>query len=169
MTTGKKTQPNTYKDCQELNFTFTTLAEINQILCSIDKNLPDHPQLLLGIKELMVNAVEHGNLEIGYSLKTELLAQGNWLEEVERRLALKKNKHKKASLKVCFNATNVKIEVTDAGQGFDYHPYNQPISKKSLFFATSLHGRGLHLARQMAFDDVQFLEGGKKVVATKKR
>jgi len=33
----------------------------------------------------LINAVEHGNLQIGYELKTQLVAEGRWREEIERR------------------------------------------------------------------------------------
>ena len=48
-----------------------------------------------GLLELFVNAIEHGNLGIGYEEKTRLLGEGILSEEIERRLELPENADKK--------------------------------------------------------------------------
>ncbi len=42
----------------------------------------------MGLSELLVNAIEHGNLEIGYDEKSRLLQSEGWQGEIDRRLAL---------------------------------------------------------------------------------
>ena len=52
---------------------------------------PDPEAVIIGLTELLVNAVEHGNLGITYEDKTALNAAGTWDTEVRRRLALPEN------------------------------------------------------------------------------
>lgn len=148
---------------KSLNYSFSTLAHVNQIVSGLDSVLPQDDQLLLGIKELMVNAIEHGNLKIGYALKTRLLENGTWLEEVTKRLALRENKHKTARLELDSDNESIKVTVTDAGEGFDHRVFTSEETDHN-----HLHGRGLRLAHTLAFDRLEFLENGRKVVGYKK-
>lgn len=142
-------------------YTFRTLTDINTILSELEQKLGLGDVLILGIKELMVNAVEHGNLGIGYSCKTRLLEQGIWLEEVNRRLALKKNRHKTAALEIDRQDGFMKITITDAGPGFDPRPFVAAENGSG----TAPNGRGLALIRDAVFETLKFTERGRKVVA----
>ena len=45
-----------------------------------------HPgRAVTGIAELMLNAIEHGNLEIGHELKADWIARGIYHSELARR------------------------------------------------------------------------------------
>lgn len=61
---------------------------------------PNPKKVLLGISELLINAVEHGNAGISYDEKTELTASNTWKAEVNRRIDADEHKHK--SVRVCF-------------------------------------------------------------------
>ena len=71
----------------------------------------------------MRNAVEHGNLGIGYDEKASLLRSGSWREEVERRLNLSENHGKFASLTFETTEEAVVIRIKDEGEGFDWQRY----------------------------------------------
>ena len=51
---------------------------------------------MIGLVELMINAIEHGNLGITYEEKTDLLDSNLWSVEVNRRIRLEENKNKYA-------------------------------------------------------------------------
>jgi len=146
---------------QSITFEFQTLADINSIIGYLTQWLPDESPVTLGLKELMVNAVEHGNLGIGYTLKTQLLQQGTWLEEIEKRLQLPENKLKKAILQAHFSLDSLQLSIQDQGQGFDYQKYMRPQKN-----TTTPHGRGLVLAKNMAFATLKFKAKGRRVEAT---
>jgi DNA-binding response OmpR family regulator len=51
------------------------------------RGCPDPKRVVLGLQELLTNAVEHGNLGISYADKTRLVLENRWVDEVERRLS----------------------------------------------------------------------------------
>lgn len=145
-----------------VSFSFRTLTDINEILSHLEGRFPLADNFVLGVKELMVNAVEHGNLGIGYRFKTRLLEEGRWLEEITHRLTLPENAGKEAMVKLFSENGCLQVEITDAGNGFDYQSYITPATESA-----KPNGRGLVLAHKLAFDHVQFLEGGRRVQAKK--
>lgn len=67
-------------------FVFSTLAEAHDLASALSSLCRDRESASVGLIELLVNAVEHGNLEITYEEKTELRKNFNWEEEIARRL-----------------------------------------------------------------------------------
>lgn len=144
---------------RKLSFRFRTLADINEVLSYLSQWLPAADNFLLGIKEIMVNAVEHGNLGIGYALKTDLLENGKWLNEVQTRLDKPENRNKFAFLEISFNDNTLEVTVEDQGAGFKPDQFlradNPPDG------ATNFNGRGLKLVNALAFDRLAFSKGGR--------
>jgi hypothetical protein len=56
--------------------------------------LPEPRSAVYGLNELLINAVEHGNLGITYDEKIKLVVEGRLESEIERRLALPQNQAK---------------------------------------------------------------------------
>jgi hypothetical protein len=112
-----------------------------------------------GLTELLLNGIEHGNLEIGNALKGELLEKGRWGDEVERRLEQSKYMHRKVLLLSIKSASTLTFIITDEGSGFDYASRNEEPE------IGALNGRGLKLARELAFDLLEFKGRGNVVVA----
>ena len=54
-------------------FAFKTVAQAYDLAALISRACPKQEQQLNGLAELMVNAVEHGNLGISYQEKGQLL------------------------------------------------------------------------------------------------
>ncbi|MFQ5356724.1 MAG: hypothetical protein ACE5DY_09630 [Mariprofundaceae bacterium] len=80
-------------------FHFKTLEESNAFCSLLAQACPSPDNVIMGLSELFINAVEHGNLDIKYELKTELLNQETWHEEIARRLELEENKDKFVDVK----------------------------------------------------------------------
>nr|WP_168735247.1 ATP-binding protein [Pseudothauera rhizosphaerae] len=114
-----------------------------------------------GLYELLVNAIEHGNLEIGHALKTELRASGQWEAEVARRLASPGLGERRAQLAAWRTAEGWCFEIADAGRGFDWLPWLalDPVRSRAP------SGRGIALARALHFDRLEFLPPGSRVRA----
>jgi hypothetical protein len=49
----------------------------------------------MGLSELIINGIEHGNLGISYAEKSRLKQEDGWTEEIARRLALEENADKR--------------------------------------------------------------------------
>jgi len=122
----------------------------------------EHPDLTaMGLQELLVNAIEHGNLEISGDEKQALILEGRWQEEVDRRLA---DPHYAGRVVVVtFNRRreSVSVCIADEGRGFDYHAMAESDADASTY-----HGRGILIAREVSFSDVRYQGRGNSVTAT---
>jgi hypothetical protein len=133
-------------------FCYRTLHEANLLAQFIAKACPNPRLSIMGISELLINAVEHGNLSIGSEEKAELQHQNKWMEEIERRLNLPENKDKWVEIEIVRNETELRITVTDQGKGFDWQAFEKRHPNDPL----STHGRGILLAKQLVFKSLEY-------------
>ncbi len=123
---------------------------------------PDPANTVIGLTELIVNAVEHGNLGITYAEKSELSGMDRWLAELERRAVLPENAAKFVDVSFERDDRKIRITVRDQGSGFDWRPYLEPDPTR--VFDT--HGRGITIARRLSFDELEYRDPGNEVIAT---
>ena len=116
---------------------------------------------MTGISELLVNALEHGNLKIGYEEKSNLMRSGMWRIEVDRRLDSAENKGTYIELEFQVGLQGVQITISDQGSGFDWLPYMDFDPDR----AFDPHGRGIAVARLSSFDDLEYIGKGNEVIA----
>lgn len=131
-------------------FRLQTLEEAQIISAMLANECPNPRLAAVGISEIIINAIEHGNLNISYQEKTSLHESSEWLSEIQRRLNLPEYKAKYVT--VTFSKTNghINIRVTDEGQGFDWRQY-QTLDANRVF---DNHGRGIIMARNLAFENL---------------
>ncbi|MFZ2959904.1 MAG: response regulator [Candidatus Ozemobacteraceae bacterium] len=118
-------------------------------------------EIRLGLTELIANAIEHGNLEISYSEKTE--AMGKTDKTLDELFATRRA-HPilgKRRVSVSFALTTQGCEwiITDQGAGFDWKGLPDPLSPEHLL---ETHGRGIFLAR-FQFDEMEYMGQGNQV------
>lgn len=77
------------------HFEIQTMDEGQQLATLLASVCPGPDKVAIGLWELMLNAIEHGNLGITYQEKARLIEMDKWYEEVERRMALPENTSKK--------------------------------------------------------------------------
>lgn len=142
-------------------FRCRTPADIERLIIPIAALFPDPERVQLGIIELLLNAVEHGNLQIGYDKKTRLLEEGGWHDTIEQRLHLPQYAHKTVDVAVHRGADYHCLQVTDEGAGFNWRPY----LTADPAHAAPVNGRGIALARQFSFDRLQYNRSGNQVRA----
>jgi len=143
------------------HFAFHTLAECHELANLLAKMCPDPGRIITGLSELLINALEHGNLGITYQDKTELLEKHTWREEVNRRQAQPENREKRVLVGVQRLADRIRFEVKDQGQGFDWEAFVKP-NPARLF---DNHGRGIFMAKLDSFDALEYRGTGNHVVA----
>ena len=143
-------------------FNFKSLEEGRNLATLLANACPNSERVVLGLTELITNAVEHGNLGITYEEKSRLNAKGDWESEVEKRLASPDYKDKYATVE--FNRSDEKIilVITDQGGGFDWQKF-MTVSPERAFHS---HGRGIALANSISFQHVEYLNNGSKVCVT---
>jgi response regulator RpfG family c-di-GMP phosphodiesterase len=143
-------------------FQFRTINETRNLALTLGKMVSDDPvKLVSGLTELMMNAVEHGNLGITYEEKSQLDAQNGWLQEVERRLALPENSAKEAIIYIERDDTEIRFKIVDQGTGFNWELYLEFDENR----ADHTHGRGIAMAKSLNFSKVEFNGTGNEVFA----
>lgn len=143
-------------DCR---FKFRTLEDVDSISAFLARMYPVPVDALVGIRELMLNAVEHGNLGITYAEKSKLTATGEWAAEIARRLEQPRYVKRQASVTLQRVDDGISLVIEDEGEGFDWQRYLRFDSTR----ATDNHGRGIAMSRVISFDDVQYFEPGNRV------
>jgi len=142
------------------NFIYRNLDEARNLAIMLALACPDSDTVAIGLMELLVNAVEHGNLDIHSELKQELLAKDCWREEVERRLSLPEYRDRYVSVNFFGSDRMISISIQDQGKGFDY-------SKMDINCPCQDYcGRGIAIARGMSFSDVSYSGNGTVAEAT---
>jgi len=123
---------------------------------------PESDIARLGLLELFINAIEHGNLGIGFEHKAQLLRQGRWLEEIEQRLSSPACADKRAIVDYHRSETRFEVRIRDEGNGFDAARFLESRSRAAL----GVNGQGLVIARNICFDKLEFQGAGNIVEAT---
>ena len=141
-------------------FSFSTLEDVKNLSYLIANCCPDSKKVIIGITEMMMNAVEHGNLQISFEEKTQMLYAETWLDEIKDRLKHKEYMDKKAHLFFHKEPELISITIEDEGLGFDWEPFMD----FSLNRATLPNGRGVATARGMSFDSIEYIGKGNKVI-----
>lgn len=147
---------------KEIVFEIQTLADVSYLTGFLAGYYPDAERVILGISELLINAIEHGNLGISYKEKSQLLQQGKWHQEVKRLLALPENRDKRVRVHMQCGNDAVLLTIKDDGEGFDWQKYVEidPMRK------AETHGRGIALSNLASFDSVEYRGKGNEVVCT---
>jgi len=132
------------------------VAEI-KISCRIPRS--QFPGMRMGLHELIVNAIEHGNLE----LDSELKSRSNYMDIVRRRAAQPRFRERRVTIDVVIAANAFSCVISDQGPGFDWRALPDPTDPENLF---KPHGRGVIMAGNF-FDEFFFNETGNRVTVRK--
>jgi CheY-like chemotaxis protein len=114
-----------------------------------------------GLWELILNAIEHGNLGIKYEEKSKLNEVDQWEIEVKRRLSLPEYASKTVFLQVERKGDEIHFIIQDQGSGFDWKKY-MTLSTDRAF---DNHGRGIAMANTLSFDRLEYQGCGNRVLA----
>lgn len=142
-------------------FSFRTTDEARDIATLLAQVSPDPGRVVLGLSELMLNAIEHGNLGITYAEKSALGGGEHLAEEVARRLAMPDFAQRWAKVEFQRAAGELRFLIRDCGGGFDWQRYLEMSPER----AFDTHGRGIAMSRMISFDRMQYLGCGNEVEA----
>jgi len=122
-------------------------------------------QILLGLREIVLNAMEHGNLEIGFQKKTEALENRNYMLLLNNQQKDPQFRRRKIHIEYSLEPEKVEYIVRDEGKGFDHHFFEKQQHQKKGSLA--LHGRGIMMTKNI-FDTVVYSKKGSEVRLMKK-
>lgn len=143
-------------------FSIRTLEEADELAKVIAQACPNADTALLGISELLVNGVEHGNLGLSYEEKTRLALSDCWKSEVDRRSELPANLNKRVHLSFRREPEQITVRIADEGRGFAWQNYLELDPRR----ACDPNGRGIALARMLSFSSIHYEGCGNVAIAT---
>lgn len=143
----------------EAKFRLQTMHEAQQVATLLANECPNPRLAAVGISEILINAIEHGNLKITYQEKTKLHEGTKWLAEIERRLQLPENQKKFVDVTFTKTAGHINIRILDQGDGFDWRQF-QTLDSSRVF---DNHGRGIIMAKSLSFENMIYHGKGNDV------
>lgn len=150
----------TFRNLHMAEFGFRTMSDARDLATMAAHATGEPERTVLGLTELMYNAIEHGNLAITYAEKTALLADQAFVGEVERRLARPEFASRMAILKIERLDGETRFTIRDQGTGFDWSRYLE-LSPERAF---DTHGRGIAMAGMLSFDAIEYRGSGNEVI-----
>jgi len=121
-------------------------------------------ELSLALRELLLNALEHGNLGLTYEEKTTALDEGTLDEMLAKRGSRPPFANRRARVVTRRGDEHLVVEIIDEGNGFDWRALPDPTDVDHLLEG---HGRGVLLAR-MSVDKLEYNDKGNKVTIRKR-
>lgn len=146
---------------ERAEFTVRTLEEAQELAALMAALCPAPELAVMGLSELLVNGIEHGNLGIDFLEKSRLKESDRWRDEVDRRMALPENAAKRVRLSMTRGVEDWIFEIEDEGPGFDWESFLEMRPER----AFSPNGRGIALARQLVFSELEYQGCGNRVRA----
>ena len=153
-------QAKTLGCLQHGRFRIQTMDEAYDLALLIAQACPNPEKVAFGLNELIMNGVEHGNLQIGYDEKTTLQATDQWEHEISRRQLLPEYAERFVEILYERLANQIQITVIDQGEGFDWRDFEGMNPERLL----ESHGRGIAMAKGLSFDHLEYHGNGNHVV-----
>lgn len=139
-------------------YVLRTPAEARALAAEIGAVSSNSNQIADALYELMLNAIEHGNLGIGFERKRELILANEWDSEIAGRLGKPEYRDRRVHITLQREKSGLHIAIRDEGSGFDSTPYCTGKSIKTQFCGPN--GRGIAKARLGLGFRLQYLGNG---------
>lgn len=140
-------------------FTFKTVEEAKSLAALIGSGMSDPGLNIIGLTEIMLNAIEHGNYGITYNQKRDWKLADIWDQEFSRVASRIEHKDKYAIVLVQKVKDEFVVRVRDMGMGFNYKSYLE-FSPERL---TDPNGRGILMIMNSGFNKVEYIGDGNEV------
>ncbi len=160
MYTSLRKRPPKVGDVLQGKFKLISRREAQSLAVLLSFGSPQSAFVAVGLLELIINAIEHGCLEIGHDEKGELIEKGMLNAEIRRRRIMPKYAERYVIIEYEKQGDRLVFTITDPGGGFDYEAYltNTNGHEKK-------HGRGIIMAKG-CFDELEYFGRGNVVKAT---
>ncbi|MBP6739087.1 MAG: ATP-binding protein [Leptospiraceae bacterium] len=149
---------------------YITLAE--QISQRITSNLIKYMDIQevfnvrICVREIIINSIEHGNLDIDYEMKTKLRTiRGEYFRFLQERQNDPRYKNRKVTVHYSLKSDRVSFLIKDEGKGFDHKKMlRDNADNANIHFLD--HGRGIFMTKN-TFDKIKYNNPGNKVLLIK--
>ena len=162
-----------YLDSENVSFTIDNfINSADEISKRLVLHLPKYlhsekvKSIRIGLREIIINSIEHGNLNITFDEKSKAVHKGNYLSLLRKRQQEKKYKDRKVKVSIDMNRERVLYEISDEGNGFDFDSIMADISQR-IDNELIVNGRGITMAMNI-FDNIEYNEYGNRVQLLKK-
>lgn len=138
---------------------------IEEICSEVKKYIPNNELDLFAaaLYEVIMNAIEHGNLHILYETKKEWLKKNIYNKKLKELLKTDKAKETNVEITLKIEETIISINVKDKGDGFNPKQEAKKINNDG--FARE-SGRGIMMIKSY-FDEVKFNKKGNAITLIK--
>ncbi len=119
----------------------------------------------IALREIIINSIEHGNLDISFEEKTQALIEDRYFELIRQRQFEPQNINKKVTIEYSVSKEKVMYIVADEGAGFNFETYLSGTSENPNDSFLS-HGRGIIMTKN-AFDEIIYSRKGNHVMLIK--
>lgn len=121
--------------------------------------------LRMALQEMLLNAIEHGNLEISYQEKLDALGRGQYEEFLDARCREARFRDRRVTVQMLIDRGQRRISyrIRDEGRGFDWR--TQLATSVGSRLLTGAAGRGIFLSRSLVPDQT-YNERGNEVTLT---
>jgi len=140
--------------------TFGEMRSMSRFLAGF---YPEPQNAIIGIYELLINAVEHGNLDIRFEDKKTLLSNMTWEDEIHARQTTAPYKDRMVDVHFSVTKEGITLTIRDEGDGFQADHFLHQVARAP----NESHGRGILMAKEISFDKVQYLGKGNQVTCYK--
>jgi hypothetical protein len=159
---ASSSKPNEPHRSRCLELQCRTREEAEALVDEVAALLPEPGMYRFGLMELLLNAIEHGNLEIGAAFKGQLLREHRFEEELAARLASEAYGTRRVHVSVVRADATIEIEIRDEGPGFAW----RDAIAAGLELSEAPNGRGIALVRQTCFPSLTYRDPGNVAVVT---
>lgn len=142
-------------------FKVRTLQDAHSLTSLLANTCPDPEGVAVGLSELIINAVVHGNLELSYAETTECLKANRLGEEIRQRLEDPAFRDRWVDVRFDRFGDRIRFTVRDQGRGFDWRKYLE-FTPDRIF---DNHGRGIAMAKASSFASLVYRGRGNVAVA----
>jgi PAS domain-containing protein len=119
----------------------------------------------LGLLEMIINSIEHGNLGITFKEKSQAMMEDEYFDLLSDRQKHPDCRDKKVKIEYIITSSKAVYKITDDGAGFD-HIKTMEDRVKEANDNLLPHGRGIAIAKNI-FDEVRYNNKGNQVLLVK--
>jgi len=142
-------------------FRISTLDEARNMASLLANACPEPEKVEIGLLELLVNSIEHGNLGVSFDEKKELMIAGQLTDELKRRLVDRQYTGRSTEIEFTRSEKHICFQITDEGEGFEPEQYLDFDPLRAGF----PNGRGIAMANSISFSSIVYNGKGNEVIA----